>query len=67
MPSMSWARRFADRHDLVVHCTLSISKGRQIVSPEDIALWQRDTYGFFTSKPDLVIALQVYHTPKNIP
>ena len=57
LPSMSWVRRFAERHDLVVCCTLSISKVHQIVSPEDIVLWQQDTYGFFTFKPDLVIAI----------
>ena len=61
LPSRSWVQCFAERHNLVVCCTLGISKGRQVISPEELALWQQDTYTFFSSKPELMTALQVYY------
>lgn len=37
--------------------TLEISKGRQIITPEDLALWQADAYTFFSSDRALAAAM----------
>ena len=37
---------------------MGISKGRQIVSEEELRLWQDDTWKFFSSNPELLEALQ---------
>ena len=34
-----------------------ISKGRQVIRPEDLAHWQQDTWNFLSSKPELKEAL----------
>lgn len=57
LPGKSWVRRFADRHNLVSRKTLEISKGRQIITPEDLALWQADAYTFFSSDRALAAAM----------
>ena len=59
LPNKSYVRRFADRHNLVMRTTMGISKGRQVVSEEELGLWQKDTWAFFSSHPELVAALQV--------
>ena len=38
---------------------MGISKGRQIVTPEELALWQGDAWKFFTADPELLAAIQV--------
>ena len=37
---------------------MGISKGCQIVSEEELRLWQDDTWKFFSSNPELLEALQ---------
>ena len=59
LPNPIWVRRFAERHQLVPRATMGISKGRQVVTAEEIALWQEDAYSFFSKNPDLLEALQV--------
>ena len=56
-PDKAWVRRFASRHNLVVRMTMEISKGRQFIRPEDIALWQADACTFLNSDPELAEAL----------
>ena len=56
---MSYIRRFAERHQLVLRSRMAISKGRQVVSSEELALWQSDAWRFFSQNPDLLAALQV--------
>ena len=46
LPNMSWVRRFARRHNLVLRRTAEISKGRQVVTPAELALWQKDLQNF---------------------
>ena len=58
LPTSIWIRRFAERHNLVGRATMPISKGRQVVTPEEIKLWQEDAITFFSSKPELMAALQ---------
>ena len=41
LPSISWVRRFAERHDLTLRKASIISKGRAVISPQDITLVQR--------------------------
>ena len=53
LPSSTWIRRFAERHNLVGRATMPISMGRQVVTPEEIKLWQEDAITFFSSKPEL--------------
>ena len=50
LPERTWVRRFAERHNLALRSTSEISKGRQVVSPDDLARWQQDTIHFFSSK-----------------
>ena len=58
LPSPAWVRRFAARHNLVDRATMPISKGRQVITPGEIKLWQDDAINFFSSKPELMEALQ---------
>ena len=53
----SWLHRFAKRNNVVLSATSGISKGWQVISPEDLALWQQDTWNFFSSRPELLEAL----------
>ena len=39
--------------------TMGISKGRQVVSAEELAMWQGDAWKFFSSQPELLAALNV--------
>ena len=52
-----WVRNFAKRHNLTLRKTSVISKGRAIISPEDIQMWFNDVGGFLNSRPDLMEAL----------
>ena len=58
LPHRSWVRRFAARHKIVLRRSAEISKGRQVVSPEEIAMWQADLMALCRSKPGLLAALQ---------
>ena len=51
-------QRFGAWYDLVLRKTAEISKGRQMVPPEDVAMWQKDLFTFVSSKPELLEALQ---------
>ena len=42
LPNIWWVRRFAKRHGLVMRSTMGISKGRQVVTPKELSLWQGD-------------------------
>ena len=57
LPGMSWVRRFATRNNLVTRATMEISKGRQIITKEELALWQADALTFFSSDPKLAEAM----------
>ena len=59
LSDISYVRRFAERHQLVPRATMGISKGRQVVTQEELALWQGDTWSFFAANPKLLAALQV--------
>ena len=56
-PDKAWVRRFAIRHNLVVRMIMEISKGRQFIGPEELALWQADAFTFLNSDPELAEAL----------
>ena len=43
---------------LIARDTLEISKGRQVISPEDLDRWQQYTLTYLSSKPELLEALQ---------
>ena len=43
---------------LIVRATSELSKGRQVISPEDLDRWQQDTWTYLSSKPELLEALQ---------
>ena len=58
LPHRSWVRRFAERHNLKLRATSEISKGRQVIKPQDITNWQKDTWEFFSNDPELLAALQ---------
>ena len=59
LPDISYVRRFAERHQLVPRATMGISKGRQVVTQEELALWQGDSWSFLSANPELLAALQV--------
>ena len=44
---MSYIQRFAERNQLMIRSSMAISKGRQVVSAEELALWQSDAWRFF--------------------
>ena len=64
LPNRSWIRRFAERHNLVLRFGMvrkinlkiyfracsEISKGRQVIHPEDLAHWQQDPWDILSSK-----------------
>ena len=54
---MSYIRRFAERHQLVLRSSMAISKGRQVVSSEELSLWQGDARRYFSHHYDLLAAL----------
>ena len=58
LPNLSHVSRFAERHGFVLRASMGISKGHQIVSEEELRLWQDDTWKFFSSNPELLEALQ---------
>ena len=39
LPNLSYVRRFAERHGLVLWASMGISKGHQIVLGEELRLW----------------------------
>ena len=43
---------------LIARATSEISKGRQVISPEDLDRWQQDTWTYLSSNPELLEALQ---------
>ena len=43
---------------IIARATSEISKGRQVISPEDLDQWQQDTWTYLSSKPELLEALQ---------
>ena len=43
---------------LIARATSEISKGRQVISPEDLEQWQQDTWTYLSSKLELREALQ---------
>ena len=51
-------RRFAARNNLVLRKSSVISKGRAVVSKENLDLWFSDVGNFLTSKADLMVALK---------
>ena len=57
LPTLSWVRRFADRHHLTLRKASIISKGRAVISPKDIALWFNDIEQFLASNPELKEAM----------
>ena len=59
LPDPSYVRRLAVRHNLAIRATMEISKGRQVVTPHEMKLWQEDAISVFSSKPELMEALQV--------
>ena len=42
-PNRQFARNLAKRHNLTLRATMEISKGRQILSVDDLVAWQKDT------------------------
>ena len=51
LPYPNWVRRFAERHSIVLRCSVEISKGRQILTARDLELWQQDTEAYLLSNP----------------
>ena len=49
LPSQSWVSRFAKWHNLKLCKCSIISKGRVIVSPQDVSRWFADVGNFFES------------------
>ena len=57
LPTISWVRRFTERHNLTLRKASIISKGRAVISPQDITLWFKDIEQFFTSNLEIKEAL----------
>ena len=53
LPHTNWVRRFAERHSICLRRTVEISKGRQILTSQDLDLWQQDTENYLLSNPVL--------------
>ena len=53
LPGRSWVRRFVERHSVCLRRTVEISKGRQVLTANDLALWQQDTENYLLSNPVL--------------
>ena len=51
-------RRFAAQNNLVLRKSSVISKGRAVVSKENLDLWFSDVGNFLTSKADLMVPLK---------
>ena len=49
-PSISWVRRFAVRNNISLRKCSIISKGRAVISPQDIALWFKDIGSYLHSR-----------------
>ena len=43
LPNRNFVYRFAKRHNIALRATMEISKGRQILSIDDLVAWQKDT------------------------
>ena len=43
LPNRHFVSHFVKRHNLTLRATMEISKGRQILSTDDLEAWQRDT------------------------
>ena len=57
LPSQSWVRRFAAQNNLVLRKSSVISKGRALITPENLDLWFSDVGRFLASKADLMAAM----------
>ena len=53
MPNMSFVKRFAERHNLMLRKSSVISKARAVASPRDIKLWFSDIDSFIAQRPDI--------------
>ena len=53
LPHTNWVRRFAERNSICLRRTVEISKGRQILTSQDLDLWQQDTENYLLSNPVL--------------
>ena len=53
LPSISWMRRLAAQNNLVLRKSSVISKGRAVVSRENLDIWFSNVGNFLTSKVDL--------------
>lgn len=51
LPYPNWVRRFAERHSIGLRRSVEISKGRQILTVQDLELWQKDTEDYLLSNP----------------
>ena len=58
LPSKTWVRRFAHRHSLSLRKCSIISKGRAVISLQDIAMWFGDIGKFLEGRPDLLDAMK---------
>ena len=59
LPDLAWVRHFAEQHILVLCTTMASSKGRQVISEEELGLWQGDIFSLINAKPELLQALKV--------
>ena len=57
LPNVDFCRRLALRHNLSLRRTSEITKGRQILTKEDMQLWQMETENFLFANPDLRAAM----------
>ena len=57
LPSIMWVHRFAERQSLVLRKSSTISKGRAVISPNDILMWFTDVGKYLEDKPYLLEAL----------
>ena len=53
LPYLNWMRRFAERNNIGLRRSMEISKGRQILTAEDLSMWQNDTETYLLSNPVL--------------
>ena len=57
LPNVDFCRRLALRHNLSLRRTSEITKGRQILTKDDLQLWQMETENFLFANPDLRAAM----------
>ena len=57
LPNIDFCRRLALRHNLTLRRTSEITKGRQVLTKEDLQLWQMETENFLFANPDLRAAM----------